>query len=116
MAKDRKNEFFEIGRDAMLGTIEALEKGRPLTRREVVLPEPPAGVTPEEIVQLRTGTFRVSQHVFARMLNVSPKTVQGWEQGRSRPSGATLRLIRIAQDNPQVLMQAAGPVPRRKPA
>jgi putative transcriptional regulator len=101
----KRNEFHAIGRDAMLGMLEALEKGRPLTRREVILPDPPAQVTPREMVRLRVRTFRVSQQVFARLLNVSPKTVQGWEQGRNSPVGATLRLLRVAQRHPQVLVQ-----------
>ena len=99
----KKNEFFEIGREAMEGMIDALRADKPLTRREVVLDEPPAEVTSGEIVTLRTEVFRVSQHVFARMLNVSPKTLQSWEQGRNSPTGATLRLIEVVRHHPDVL-------------
>jgi putative transcriptional regulator len=37
----------------------------------------------------------VSQAVFARVLNVEPVTVQKWEQGAKKPSGASLRLLQI---------------------
>jgi putative transcriptional regulator len=98
-----KNSFYRIGRDAMEGMIEALKSGRPLTRREVIVDEPPGEVTPHDIVSLRTDVFGVSQHVFARMLNVSTKTLQSWEQGRNTPTGATLRLIEVVRQHPRIL-------------
>lgn len=112
MAARKNNKFFEIGRDAMLGMIEALDDGRNLTRRDVVLPASPRAITPKEIVRLRTGTFRVSQHLFARMLNVAPKTLQSWEQGRNSPGGASLRLIRLAQHHPEILLSEVRTAPR----
>ena len=52
-----------------------------------------------------------SQSVFARVLNVSPKTVQAWEQGLRVPSDAglkllTLKLLTIAKRHPEVLLEA----------
>jgi putative transcriptional regulator len=38
---------------------------------------------------------RVSQGVFAALLNVSPSTVQKWEQGSVRPQNAALRLLNV---------------------
>ena len=38
---------------------------------------------------------RVSQGVFAALLNVNPSTVQKWEQGKVRPKNAALRLLNI---------------------
>ena len=38
---------------------------------------------------------RVSQGVFAALLNVNPSTVQKWEQGKVRPQSAALRLLNI---------------------
>jgi putative transcriptional regulator len=38
---------------------------------------------------------RVSQGVFAALLNVNPSTVQKWEQGKVRPQNAALRLLNI---------------------
>ena len=38
---------------------------------------------------------RVSQGVFAALLNVNPSTVQKWEQGKVKPQNAALRLLNI---------------------
>ena len=39
--------------------------------------------------------IRVSQEVFAALLNVNPLTVQKWEQGTVKPQSAALRLLNI---------------------
>ena len=46
-----------------------------------------------------------SQAVFARVLNISPKTIQAWEQGVRRPSDAALRLLEVAEKYPAVLFR-----------
>jgi len=38
-------------------------------------------------------------------LNVSTKTVQGWEQGLRKPSNASLRLLEIVQKSPDTLLR-----------
>jgi putative transcriptional regulator len=43
----------------------------------------------------------MSQAMFARLLNVSPKTVQSWEHGTRKPSQAALRLIQVFEQNPR---------------
>ena len=50
--------------------------------------------------------LKYSQSVFARVLNVSPKTVQAWEQGIRVPSDAALKLLSIAKRHPEVLLEA----------
>ena len=40
---------------------------------------------------------RASQAVFAAYLNTSPSTVQKWEQGQKRPSGASLKLLNLVE-------------------
>jgi len=50
--------------------------------------------SPKQIKQIRD-KVRVSQGVFAAMLNVTPATVQKWEQGRVKPQNAALRLLSI---------------------
>ena len=51
---------------------------------------------PEEIRQIRE-QFNVSQAVFAAMLNTSLSTVQKWEIGQKRPTGAALKLLQLVQ-------------------
>jgi len=48
------------------------------------LPEAPPEIDAQTLVALR-GQSAMSQVVFARMLNVSPKTVQSWEQASASP-------------------------------
>ena len=49
----------------------------------------------------------LSQSQFASLLGVSVRTLQNWEQGRSKPSGAAQTLIRVAMAAPQVLRAIA---------
>jgi putative transcriptional regulator len=55
-------------------------------------------------VRERTG---LSQSDFARLLGVSVRTLQDWEQGRRAPSGAARTLILIAARNPRSLLDVA---------
>lgn len=52
---------------------------------------------PEEIKQIRESS-RVSQAVFARLLNTSTSTVQKWEIGQKRPTGTALKLLHLVQE------------------
>jgi putative transcriptional regulator len=45
----------------------------------------------------------MSQAEFAAVLHISKRTLQQWEQGRRRPSGAAVALLRIAERHPEVL-------------
>jgi putative transcriptional regulator len=65
----------------------------------------PTALTAGEILKVRT-SLNVSQAVFASYLNISPRTVQSWEQGLGKPSGASLKLLSIARKNPKILLEA----------
>jgi len=54
--------------------------------------------TAAQIKRLRLKT-KTSQGVFAAYLNTSKTTVQKWEQGAKRPSGASLKLINLVEKN-----------------
>jgi len=71
------------------------------------MPDPPPDVGSDELTKLRTKSG-MSQAVFARMLNVSTKTLQSWEQGQRKPSQAALRLIQVFRRNPSGLLEVAG--------
>jgi putative transcriptional regulator len=49
----------------------------------------------------------LSQSQFARLLGVSVRTLQEWEQGRRAPSGAARTLLRIAEKNPRAVLDVA---------
>jgi len=57
--------------------------------------------------------LNVSQRDFAEMLNVSLGTVRSWEQGLRSPDGASLRLLDIAECQPDVLAEVSAARPRR---
>jgi putative transcriptional regulator len=50
----------------------------------------------------------LSQSQFAKLIGVSVRTLQGWEQGRKEPSGAARTLLAIASTNPQAVLAVAG--------
>lgn len=58
------------------------------------------------IAEIRHGTG-LSQSEFARLLGVSVRTLQEWEQGRRSPSGPARTLLAIAHKNPQALLDVA---------
>jgi putative transcriptional regulator len=54
--------------------------------------------------RIRAG-LKLSQSAFAGLMGVSLRTVQDWEQGRRKPSGPAVALLRIAEQRPDVFMQ-----------
>jgi putative transcriptional regulator len=85
---------------------EALETMRDLEQIGVVSKQtlrdfeaqaiPPPTYTAEAIRRLRD-RLHVSQAVFAAYLNASVSTVQKWENGEKKPSGAALRLLSVIE-------------------
>ena len=73
-----------------------------LTLATIRVPAPPPKVDAKKIASLRQN-LHMSQTVFAATLNVSPRTVQSWEQGLRVPNEASLRLIQIIASNPIVV-------------
>lgn len=64
---------------------------------------PPA----ETSVRAARAATGLSQAQFARLLGVSVRTLQEWEQGRKTPSGAAATLLKIAGRRPEVLKEVA---------
>ena len=50
----------------------------------------------------------LSQTEFAQALQISPRTLQEWEQGRREPSGAAKALVQIALRHPEVIREGFG--------
>ena len=76
-----------------------------LTVRDVAL-KPPAPMSAHSVRAVRL-RMRLSQAAFARVLNVSPRTVQAWEANTRQPSDAALKLLSVAKKNPEVLLESA---------
>jgi putative transcriptional regulator len=49
----------------------------------------------------------LSQAQFAKLMGVSVRTLQEWEQGRREPSGAARTLLKIAAKRPDAVLEAA---------
>ncbi len=79
---------------------EIVEGIRQLKRGQVgrIVTYPPVAQT-----RARVG---LSQAEFARLLGVSVRTLQEWEQGRRVPSGPARMLLTIAHKNPRALLEA----------
>ncbi|WP_250464050.1 MULTISPECIES: helix-turn-helix domain-containing protein [unclassified Caballeronia] len=45
----------------------------------------------------------LSQSEFAKLIGVSLRTLQAWEQGRRKPTGAAQTLLRVAALHPEAL-------------
>lgn len=73
----------------------AFSGGKITLKSELIeIPEPPSDYNADDIKRIREESC-YSQGVFAKVLNVSVKTVQSWEAGTRVPSHAALRLLEI---------------------
>jgi putative transcriptional regulator len=94
---------------------EGLKEGIAFARGElnlktVEIPDEPPQVDGRTLAAIRKRA-QMSQAVFAKVLNVSTKTVQSWEQGTRTPSQASLRLIELFSQRPQVVCDLVGLTP-----
>lgn len=48
---------------------------------------------------------KLSQSQFAALMGVSVRTLQEWEQGRRKPSGAARTLLTVAARHPEILRE-----------
>lgn len=60
----------------------------------IEIPDAPSEYKAKEIKKIREKN-NYSQGIFASILNVSPKTLQSWEQGVRRPNQSALRLLEL---------------------
>ncbi len=92
----------DIGQEILEGVreIKAHERGEKNLHTRT-LKEP---ASPREI----RAKLNLSQAAFAGLMGVSLRTVQDWEQGRRRPSGPALALLRIAEQRPEAFTALEG--------
>ncbi len=88
------NKFFKDLKAGLEDAIAYREGKLDLRSQIIEIPEAPAQYKAKEIKKIRERN-RYSQGVFAKVLNVSIKTVQSWESGQRMPSHAALRLLEI---------------------
>jgi putative transcriptional regulator len=59
---------------------------------------------PDQIQKVRAKT-KLSQAVFAKVLNVSVSSVRQWEQGSRTPTGSTKVLLNLLSKQPKLINQ-----------
>lgn len=74
----------------------ALISKQDMARMKLICAAPPE-YAPDKVAAIRVGKAKVSQSVFASILNVSVSAVQKWESPSSgkRPSGAAAKLLQL---------------------
>ena len=85
----------------MLGSVReagAILRGQKGPSRRMVI-----GASRVRSIRERT---QLSQSEFARLIGVSVKTLQNWEQDRRRPAGPADALLRIIAHEPQLAVKA----------
>ena len=60
---------------------------------------------PDDIKNIRSKKLHMSQEKFAALLGVSVRTLQEWEQGRRKPSGAANSLLKVVSFAPEVVLK-----------
>ena len=62
----------------------------------------------KDVVALRR-FVRMTQVAFADALGISVHTLRNWEQGRRRPEGPAIALLRIAARHPRIIRENLEP-------
>jgi putative transcriptional regulator len=67
-----------------------------------------SSVTIDDEIDVRAirETLRLSQREFSRLYGIPVATVQNWESGRREPELSARLLLRVIQDNPDVVARA----------
>lgn len=92
-----KSDAFEAIHSSMsaMYKVGAIDKAAMRGFDESCLVAPPP-LEPLAIKRLRSRN-KVSQPRFAQILNISESTVQKWETGAKKPSGAALKLLSLVE-------------------
>lgn len=85
----------EVFRQDLLNSVKQMRRGEAARVSRVKVPQAAEA-------RSRVG---LSQQDFARLLGVSARTLQDWEQGRRKPTGAAKTLLRVAFSHPEVLLE-----------
>lgn len=97
---DKELEEMEKGQDIWQEILDGVKEIQAGKGKKVSVSLPPAAR-----VRKASG---LSQVEFAKVLGVSVRTLQDWEQGRRKPSGAAATLLKIAEKNPDLLRETIG--------
>ena len=99
MARDAKRDL----ETELKESLRQLKKGK---IGRVTVPGKDGKYIESEVARVRF-QLKMSQSQFAKLLGVSKRTLQDWEQGRRTPSGPAKSLLRIAEQRPEVFLELA---------
>ncbi len=90
------NSIFESIISGLDEAIEDSTNKTPILKRHSVTIEPVKKYLADDVKRIRKSTG-MSQKSFAGYMGVSGKTVEAWESGMNRPSGAASRLLSMME-------------------
>lgn len=88
------NKEMEQFQKDLLDSVRQMKAGKVARKTQVAL-------SPIAEARSRLG---MSQSELASLMGVSTRTLQDWEQGRRKPTGAAQTLLRVAIAHPEVLL------------
>ena len=100
MRKSIKNAIGETIQDLVNSGVKTSFTEKELKQFGVVIPD--VEISAQDIQRIREMT-KLSQSVFAKLLNVSLSSVRQWEQGKRTPTGSTKVLLELLQKYPSIL-------------
>jgi len=89
--------FFETLSTSLQEAVD-IKQGKRQASRLRVMDEPSAKAVRDKL--------KLTREQFAQLIGVSVRTVEKWEQGVSKPSGAARSLLIIAARNPKAVLEA----------
>ena len=100
MREKIKNAVGHTVQDLIKNRIKTSFTDKELKKLGIIIPE--VEISAKDIKEIREKT-KMSQSVFAKMLNVNSSSVKQWEQGKRNPSGSTKVLLELLKMNPGIL-------------
>ncbi|RKZ49333.1 MAG: transcriptional regulator [Gammaproteobacteria bacterium] len=93
MKDEMFNELLESVKE-----MDQISKGKKGASRQFIFKGP-------EVKDIREKTG-LSQTHFARLIGVSKRTLENWEQGRRHPTGPARALLKIVESDPEGMVKA----------
>ncbi len=100
--KNKRNLFEELVQG--IEEINQWREGKVTLKTYIVESKSLPEVTPEMIRETREN-LNLSRPVFAHELHVSPRTLEKWEQGRTKPNDQAATLIMMVRKFPDTLQR-----------
>lgn len=100
----KRNLFAELseGIEALAGA----RHGKLTLRTHAAEFRPPPNVTPQELIRIRK-SLKLSRALFAIYLRTNLRTLENWEQGRSKPNAQAALLINLVKRYPDTVERLA---------